>query len=311
MNKNVYMILLLTITTLVTPHCSAKGRLKKVSSFFTGYKLEKIDQREYPAVSIDTISITNINGPITIKTGWKKDCILLKTTKRAKKQEDLNNIKIAVDSTKTDHLAIGTKHINKKLIGLVEYELIVPASVDITLNILNTGDAFIKDVHGNIKVITNDSITVANSRGLVSARTLKKGRINIINSAGPVDVRSYHGNIQGTNIANSFNAHSTDGKVAVAYKTLPSTSTVNLKTLSGNIMLALPNDTNAEIRGHTTHGTFMSDHYITFKPYTTQLNSLAWNKFKKEVDGILGTGEATISLHSTKGNVKITETKTT
>jgi len=38
---------------------------------------------------------------------------------------------------------------------------------------------------------------------------------------------------------------------------------------------------------------------------------MAWTKFKKEVDGTIGTGEATIALHSINGNVKITEVKNT
>jgi len=312
MNKAVYMILLFTISCpLITTNCTAKVHLKKkIKTFFSGYKLEEVNQQEIPALSIDSISINNIHGSITIKTGWKKDLIFLKTTKRAKKQEDLNNIKV-VDLIKNNHLDIRSKHTNEKLAGLVEYELIVPASLDIKIVISGNGDVIINDVHGSINVVTNDAITVTNSKQLVTARTLKKGSITIVNAAGPVEARSHYGNINGENIAHSFSAHSTTGKVSVAYKTLPSTSTVNLETSSGNIMLALPADTNAEIRGHTTHGTLVSDHFITLKPYATQLNSYAWNKFKKEVDGILGTGEATIALHSTNGNVKITENKTT
>ena len=312
MNKSVYMIVLLTIACqLTTTTCNAKVRLKKIKSFFSGYKLEKIDHRELPALSINSVSIDNINGPITIKTGWKKNSIFLKTTKRAKKQEDLNNIKIVIDSSKNNHLAIKTKHVNPKLAGSVEYELIVPASVDISLTIADHGDASIKDVHGIINVVTNDSIILANTKNLASARTLKKGSILITNSLGPIDAQSHCGNINGENIAGNFSAHSATGKVTVAYKTVPSTSSIDLKTTSGNITLALPADTNAEIRGHTAHGTLISDHYITLRPYATQLNSSAWNKFRKEVDGTLGSGEATIALHSTNGNVRITKSKTT
>lgn len=316
MNKIVYMILLCTIIVAPTSFCTKtstheQSPLKKITSFLSSYKLEKIDQRELPATSINSISINNINGPITIKTGWKKNSIFLKTIKRAKKEEDLHHIKVVVDSSATDHLAITTKHINQKLVGLVEYELIVPASLDIRLNISGTGDASIKDVNGAINVVTNDNITIINSKKPTSARTLKKGSIHIANAMGPVEAHTHQGNILGENITHSFNAHSTSGKVTVAYKKLPSTSAVDLKTTSGNIILALPTDTNAEIKGHTTHGTLMSDHIITLKPYATQLNSSAWNKFKKEVDGTIGSGEATIALHSIKGNLKITEAKTT
>ena len=311
MNKSVYMMLLLTIISpLFTTNCNAKFRMKKIKSYFSGYKLEEINQAERPALSVTSISIDNINGPITIKT-WKKNSIFLKTTKRAKKQEHLDNIQVVVDSRKNNHLSISTKHVNPKLAGLVEYELIVPESLDITLTIAEQGNASIKDVHGTINVVTNDSITITNTKSLTSVRTLKKGSILITNALGPVDAQSHSGNINGENIAGSFSAQSTTGKVTVAYKTLPSTSSINVKTVSGNIMLALPADTNAEIRGHTAHGTLISDHYITLRPYATQLNNSAWNRFKKEVDGTLGSGEATIALHSTNGNVRITENKTT
>lgn len=314
MNKTVYMMLLCTISLpLITTDCKAKThfkeKIKKLYNQISGYK-EEINQKEYPALSIETIFIHNIHGPITIKTGWKKDLISLKTTARAKKEEDLNNIKI-IDSIENNHINLKTKHVNSKLVGLVEYELIVPASLNIKITVAGDGDVIINDVHGSIDVVANDAITITNSKQLVSAHTLKKGPISIINATGPVETRSHYGNISGENIANSFSANSTTGKISVSYKTLPSTSSINLETISGNIMLALPTDTNAEIRGHTTYGTLISDHYITLKPYTTQLNTCAWNKFKKEVDGILGTGEATIALHSTNGNVKITENKTT
>jgi len=312
MNKTMYMMVAVTTTcAFVSIDCFAKSRLKEVKSFFSGYKVEKTDQRELPALSIDSISIANINGPITIKTGWKKNSIFLKTTKKAKKQEDLNNIKIAVDSSKPNHLGITTKHINPKLVGLVEYELIVPATLNIALTISGSGEASIKDVGGTLNVVTNDAINVTNTQQLATLRTLKKGSIVVTNTLGPVEAQSHYGSITGENIANSFKAHSASGKVTIAYKTLPSTSSINVETTSGNIMLALPTDTNAEIRGHTAHGTIVSDHYITLKPYATQLNSSAWNKFRKEVDGTLGTGEATIALHSNKGNLKITEKKTT
>ncbi len=309
MNKTVYIILLCGITSSFYA-VDKQSSFQKITSFLNNYKLEKIDQRELPTASINSISIDNINGPITIKT-WKKNSIFLKTTKRAKKEEDLHLIKIVIDASATDHLAITTKHINQKLAGLVEYELIIPASLDVTVNISENGNASIKNVHGSINVVTNDNIAISNSKNLVSARTLKKGTIYVANALGPVDAHTHHGNITGENIAHSFNAHSTSGKVSIAYKKLPSTSTIDVNTTSGNITLALPSNTNAEIKGHTTHGTLLSDHVITLKPYATQLNSFAWNKFKKEVDGTIGTGQATIALHSIKGNVKINEIKTT
>ncbi|HSC24773.1 MAG TPA: hypothetical protein VLB80_00970 [Candidatus Babeliales bacterium] len=312
MNKTMCITLALAITcTLMTTNCYAQHYCKKIKTFFTNYKLEKTDQQEFSTLSVKNISIDNINGPITIKTGWKKNSLLLKTTKRARKQEDLNNIEVMVDSSKNNYLTITTNYINPKLTGSVEYELIVPTSLNIALTISGNGDAFIKDIYGTINVNTNDNITIINTHKSVTAYTHKKGSITIANTQGPVNVHSYHGNIYGENISHSFNAHSSSGKVIAYCKEVPSISAINLKTISGNIVLALPVETNAEIHGYTEHGTLISDHPITLRPYTTQLNNSAWNKFKKAVDGTIGTGEASIALHSINGNVKIIETKTT
>jgi DUF4097 and DUF4098 domain-containing protein YvlB len=310
MNKNVYIILLIIISPhFITTNCNTQFSLQKIKSFFSSRMMEKVDQQELPTASIDSISIANINGNITIKTGPKKS-LFVRTITRAKNQEYLDNIHVTIDSSKNNHLAITTKNTNKKFAGSVEYELIVPTSLNIALSITGSGDAFIKDVHGAIDVVTNDNITITNTKKLVSAQTLKKGSISVTNSLGPVKVQSHYGNIYGENIAHSFDGYSTTGKVNVTYKKLPPASSVNLKTTSGNIMLALPTDTNAEIRGHTAQGTLVSDLYITLKPYVTQLNSATWNRFKKEVDGILGSGEAIIAVQSTKGNVKIIEAQT-
>ncbi len=311
MNKNVYILLSITLLSIpFIAYGDTQKPIKKIKSFFTGQQLEKIDQRELHAIAVDTISIDNINGPITIKTGWKKNSVFMKTTKRAKKQEDLNNIKIVIDSSKSNHLAITTKHINKKLHGSVEYELIIPAALDVELSIAGHGDALIKDVDGNISIVVNDNITVNNTKSAVFVECCKKGSISIANTLGPVEATSHQGSITGKDITNSFSAHSTTGKINIAYKTLPATSSIHLETLSGNIMLALPAETNAEIKGQTMKGNITSDLDITLKQRSTKLNHLAWDQFKKEVDGTLGTGDAMIALRSTNGSVKITESKT-
>jgi len=307
MNKLLYIIIAITIySTSIAITLKKQHSTKKRKSFFSSRKIEKVDQRELSAHSITSLIINNNNGPITIRAGLKNS-FFLKTTKRAKKQEYLDNLKVAINTNKEDELTIETKEINKKIAGTIEYELIVPASLNITLNITGSGDAFIKGVDGAINVITNDNIVIINSKQPVFLETRKKGSILAMNSLGPITAISQQGTITGKNIAHSFNAHSKTGKVIIACKTIPVASAVNLETTSGNIMLALPLTTNAEIIGQTNYGTITSDHYIMLKPYTTKLNSCAWSRFKKEVDGTIGSGQATIALRSMKGNLKITE----
>jgi hypothetical protein len=138
-------------------------------------------------------------------------------------------------------------------------------------------------------------------------QTGKKGSISILNAHGPIEAHTQQGNITAENITHNCNARSTSGKITLTYKNVPATSSINLTSTSGNIVLGLPAETNAEICGNTTYGTFMSDHDITLKSYTTKLNKITWKQFTQHVEGTLGTGDATIKINSAKGNVKIVE----
>ena len=175
MDKNAYILLLGIITThTVTTQCTMQECLHKTKSFFTRTLLEKVDQKELSAESIKRISIDNVNGPVTIKTGPQK-LLVVKTISRAKKQTDLDNIEVVIDSNTNDHLAIATVYNGAKTAGSVEYELIVPTAVNIALTITGNGDACIKDVHGIIDVVANDTITITNAKKIGVRANAQKG----------------------------------------------------------------------------------------------------------------------------------------
>ena len=306
MSKNVYMILFITATLFLTHQCDARNSFQeKIRTFLQRYSAEKVDQKEFPATSITSLSLAHINGSVTIKTGPKKS-LFLRTIKRARKESLLDTLEV-VTEIHNNHLAITTKNNAKRKTGCIEYELIVPASLDIAINITGYGNVCIKDVHGTLDIVTQDNIDIMNTKKLASMQTLKKGSISIINAHGPIEAYTQQGNITAENIAHNCDARSTSGKIMLTYKTVPATGSINLTTTSGNILLGLPAETNAEICGNTTYGTFMSDHDITLKSYTTKLNKTTWKQFTQHVDGTIGTGDATIKINSAKGNVKIVE----
>jgi len=287
MKRIVYTLLLLAFfTTRINTGSFARTCLQKVICFFHLGALEKIDHKELSTDSLTAISIKNCNGSITIKTGWKKNHLCLKIIRRAKKQSDLDAIKIIADSTNSHHLAISTYCTQKKMKGSVEYELIVPTSLGVMLS-TNKGDICINDIQGKIKAAT------------------KKGSICIENAQGEVEALSEYGAITIINAHSSVTARSIKGKVVVNYAALPHDSNVQLSTISGNIALTVPALINATVHCSTAYATVCSDHYITLSPYVTQLNYCAWAKFKKEVNGTIGSGKATISLTSTYGNINI------
>lgn len=306
MNKNVYMMLLMLFGSQSnTIFCTSEWK-NRIKSFFGRHVIEKIDQKEFAADGIETICITNTNGSISVKTGPKKS-LFVRTTTRVKKADDFDAMRVIFDESKKNNLVIATKRkkTNHKIVGSVDYELIVPTAINLALTITGKGTVYIKDVHGTIDVTAQDDISIINTKKLVSAQTLKKGTISILNAQGPVEAYTQQGMIIGSNIGHDFNARSTSGKIDIAYKKLPPTSFVDLNSVSGNITLALPIDTNAEICGQTKNGSIISEHEITLNSRTTKLNKTSWAQFMKDIDGTLGNKDASIALQSNRGNIKI------
>jgi len=287
---------------------SLKQYAKKMKSFFCRQTAEKIDYKEFSAASLHSLSIENSNGPITIKTGWKKKSLCLKTIKHARNTVELNDIKIAADAKTPHHLSLITKQKNPSQ-GTIEYELIVPANLNLSLTAHN-GSIHVNDIEGTITAITdNGDITITNTKNTVHAQAHSVGSITIENAQGAINCLTQCGTIVINNAHNNLSAFTQKGKIITQYNTLDNATTIALETSSGDIILTLPTQSNATIHGTTAHGAIFSDHYITLKPYTTQLNTLAWKKLKKEINGTIGSGAVDISLCSLWGTIKILEQK--
>lgn len=291
--------------------CYAQSSFKdKIKSFLPSNHREKIEQKEFPIGLINSLSVDNHKGSITIKTGPQKS-IFLRATKHAHKTL-IDTLEIATTTINSHHLAITTHNNTKKKHGFVEYELIVPDFINIALNITGKGSICIKDVQGAIDVMAHDHVTIINTKKLASIQTIKKGSITITNAQGPIEAYTQKGSIIAQNLTHTCDARSLKGKINLSYKKLPPTSSINLSSASGNITLALPTQTNAKICGNTTYGTFTSDHEIMLNSYTTKLDKNAWKYFTQHVEGSLGNAkDAAITINSISGNVKIVENKIT
>jgi DUF4097 and DUF4098 domain-containing protein YvlB len=290
---------------LITPYCTAKFSLRKKLKYLFEYGMkEHVDQKEFPVDELSSLSVANHHGSITIKTGPKKS-LFLRATKRTRKSS-FDDLEVLIEHT-THQIKISSRNNNKKKSGSIDYELIVPAFFNLNLTLTGKGDIFIKDVQGIIDIDTQDKVTLMNTKKLASIQTHKKGSVLITNAYGPLRTRTHKGAIKGENIAHNFHAHSISGNIDILYKKLPSTSTIDARTSSGNITLSLPTQTHATICGNTLYGTIICDHEITLAPYTTKLNRSAWKQFTKQVDGVLGTGGSAIALNSTQGNIKIVD----
>jgi len=281
---------------------------QKVNSILKRSAHEATVQKEIP-VKDRTIYIKNTNGCITVKSDWDSQTLLLTATKKASKPEYLDLV--TIDDSKSDKKCIKIettcRRDNKKAATVsVDYELLVPQNVRLEL-VSDNGTIKVKEMNGQIvaKTCNSGNIEIDNAQNAVFAQIEKNGSIIINQAQNNVKAFAHHGNITIHNAKKGIIAQTNKGTVDVECLQVPTTSKVTLNSRSGNITLRLPESTNAELQAHTEKGTVTCAHYVTVKPLTTQLNSNAWTRFKKEVEGTLGSGEASITVHTGNGNIKI------
>lgn len=250
--------------------------------------------------------ISNQCGNIIIKTEWNQNKVFLKAIKSAPTPEKLAAIQIKSQLT-NDSIHIQPVCSNQESDWRVDMELIVPTALALHITTEN-GDIKAKSLHSEATLVTAiGDIEIDKAQNKLLVQTKEKGKILIHHAENTVKALAYYGDICIKDAQRSVIAQSHNGKIELYCSHVPSTSIIDLNTTHGNIIAHLPKDTNARINAHTKKGTFICKHYITLNPFTTQLDINAWKQFKKGADGVLGSGEAQITLNSINSNIKVLE----
>jgi len=278
----------------------------KFSNIFMKQKEETIDKK-IALKPHGTLSIENMQGNILIKTDWKQNSIILKATKQMRKKGKFENITIQInEQPKKNKVIVQTSFKDKKTKGTVHYELIIPKNIKMNLKTLYgsikiknvTGATYAKTEKGNIKIFDTKGPIIAES---------DNGNIEIGRTQGNIKAKARYGNIFITDSTKCIHGETTSGNIIVSCKNLHSLGKIALYAQKGNIDLCVPTTTNADLHARTKKGKLISDHYIKIKPQTVKLNRQTWDRFKREVTGTLGTGEALIKMSANIGNIKISK----
>ncbi len=316
MKKTPLLLLSISLLTGILSSSSLYGKfsLKRVYDFFRPTKHEAFVEKEYQLEKPGILSLSNIDGNITINTEWKRDTICLKATKRSSKEENLELLAIKTNRAEHitgNHLIITSAHENNAT-GSIDYQLIVPANIKLNLH-TEHGTIKVNDVKGPVvaKTTTGD-IDIRNVAHTVAAQTETKGSIVIEKVRDNIKAVTNNGNITITDATKSIIATTQKGNITTACSDVPKQSKIQLNSeSSGAISLAMPASVNATLQGKTGRGRLTSEHLITINPFTTKLDRTAYREFTRQVSGILGTGDADIQLTSNSGNIRIIETQTT
>lgn len=303
------MYLIISILTILgSSTINAEFSFKKMYHYVIPEKQhEEIIYEEYNPKKALVCTIKNKRGNVLVKT-HSNNLILVKATKRLAQTQDLSLLTFTHSITDQEFL-LAANYDDTLIDGSIDFEIVVPQKIAVNVHTFN-GSIFAKDVYNPFKAITDTgSIDIVNAHNTVDAHIHAKGTILIKNPGASIQAHTQSGNISIYDAHASVFANTHNGTISLFAKDVPSTSTINLATVSGSILLHLPPDVNADIQAYTKNGTIVSDHFITLKPQTTQLNSKAWRRLQKQVEGTIGSGEAQIKLTSVRSDIKLLEMK--
>lgn len=310
MNNTKIVFFILLIIGNSAPLLSFKlPEFKKITGMFKKQKAEKIIEKEYPLKKIDTLQVANTLGDITVTSEWEQPMVRVKATIRANKEEDLDPITINCVQHHTN-LILSTNAPEEKAYQ-VHYELMIPKKMNLAL-MTQKGNMNIAESSGTVHAQTlKGNITIDHSKNSINAQTNCRGNIAINDAQGTVNAYAKKGNISIANASSSISAYTENGIVRTAHSTIPHTSNITLESNYGNIIVALPASTNANVHAKTEHGCITSDHFVTLKSQTTKLDPKSWSRFRKEVDGTIGSGEASIQVNCKNGTIKFLDNSVT
>lgn len=282
---------------------------KKLYHTFIPPKLHQ--ETVYEKINPKTASLLMIKnecGNVSVSSDKNETLVALKVTKKSPSQERLaklcykqqiNPQELVIENTSTDLQEYES----------VDFDIIIPQTLAQTVTI-NKGNILSKDCTTPTRLSTvQGNIEVCNAHNSVDAITHERGVIAFINPHARVKGQTHNGNIRIFNSYHSVLANSQNGNIQLLAKEVPSTCIIDLASVSGSVAAHLPSEVNADVYAYTERGTITSDHMITLKPQTTQLNRQAWRRLQKEVEGTLGSGEAQIKLSSVKNDIKLLELK--
>ena len=215
------------------------------------------------------ISIGNVNGDIHI-TGVAGNQVHIVAVKTAHSEESLKGLEVEIEAS-DNRIRIETKY-PKGGSGWFHW-----------------GD---KNDHGGSVAF---DLTVPASVELDTVETVNGG-ITVAGVKGPVKAETVNGKISLEGLANDARLETVNGTIDARFDVLGGGQRVSADAVNGGIVLRLPQTASAEIHVETLNGGIDADDF-GLKPDKGFVG--------RELDGIVGEGEARLNVDTVNGSVTI------
>lgn len=227
-----------------------------------GDEQEKLE-RSYPLTSNGRVSVSNVNGSITVEA-WDKNEVYLEAIKIADTKEALADVQIKIDarpdsfSVETDYDDWRRRQNGWKNRGKLEvqYRLSVPRGA-----VLDE----IETVNGSVRISNFVNISKASA---------------------------VNGDVIASNLQGTANMSTVNGEVVADYERLETGSKVSLSTVNGRVNLTIPSDANATLKADSLNGDIRNDFGLPVRK----------GQFVgRDLYGRIGSGDVPIRLESVNG----------
>jgi Putative adhesin len=213
----------------------------------------------YPLQPGGSFELQNVNGPVEVE-GWDRNVVEIRAIKIAKEKEsDLDRVSIEVDAKPNDVSVVTRYPQNEGVEVAVEYTIHVPHGAHVE---------HVGTVNGTLKIAGVDSVE---------------------------ELRTVNGNIEVYEGGGSLHAHTTNGNVHVELAHFADDKGMAAETTNGSLLLAVPQDTQANLEARSLNGNFYSE-----LPFSQETASRP-----REMRGKFGKGGAPIRLNTVNGGIRI------
>lgn len=229
---------------------------------------ERFDQT-YPFNSNGKISVSNINGSITVEA-WDRNEIKLEAVKTADSRETLSMVDIKIDA-KNDSFRVETDYDN-----------------------LNNDEGNNNWRNGR-SIRIEFRLTVPHGAYLDEIETVN-GSVKVSNMTNFTKISAVNGGVKATNLRGTAKLSTVNGKTEADFDSLQATDKISLETVNGTVNLILPSDINATLKAGTVNGRIENDFGLPVKK----------GKYVgRNLYGRIGNGSAEIRLNAVNGTLSV------
>ena len=237
------------------------------------------------------LSVEGFNGPVEI-FGWDKDSVEVSGTKYSAREELLGSIKVDIQAT-ADSVAIQTSRPERRGNMGVRFTIHVPRKTTLDRVHTSNGSIRVESVEAPARLeTTNGTVRVSHVASNLEVRT-SNGSVEVRDASGRTVLRTSNGAIRAEDIRGSLEASTSNGSIQVAVAD-DKTGDLRASTTNGSITVRLPEPVNARVDARTSNSSITTE----FEVHGSRVS-------KDHVDGVIGSGGATIDLSTTNGSIRL------